>query len=61
MNSVFTLAVENKSLNKIPGFTEIIKANPSNRKQLASTLNIKCFHWNYNDKKIYTIMKYDKK
>lgn len=61
MNSVFTLAVENKSINKIPGFTEIIKANPSNRKQLASTLNIKCFQWNYNDKKIYTIMKYDKK
>ena len=61
MNSVYTFAIDNKSINTIPGFTEIITTKPSDRKQLASTLNIKCFQWNYKDKKTYTMMKYDKK
>lgn len=61
MNSVYTYFSETKVLNTIPGFTKIISSSPSERKQIASTLNIKCQIWNYKNKKNYTILKYDKK
>jgi len=48
-------------LNSVPGFVNIVSSPPSDRKQTASTLNIKCFQWNFKDMKNYTIMKYDKK
>ena len=49
------------ALNNVPGFASIISASPNDRKQVASTLNIKCFQWNYKNRKNYTIIKYDKK
>ena len=49
------------SLKNIPGFSDIISASPNARKQIASALNIKCFQWNYKNRKNYTILKYDKK
>ena len=60
MTSMYTTMSEIKSMNIIPGFTEIISSSPSDRKQVASTLNIKCFQWDYKNMKNYTIMKYDK-